>query len=720
MGMQRGTTLVLILSAATAVFGQQPAQPASTSADQSVLTVRSGVDVVQIDVSVTDSEGMPVRGLTADDFEIFENGKPRPLAAFRAVDIPIERPEEIAQQPLAEPDVLTNDRPEGRVYMFVLDEVGTVCDDCAATILKTRRVVRQFIEQHFGPNDIGAVALLGRGLRTDGQDFTSNRRLLLEAVDKFSGGFRREAGGAKESGIPGVLDSGACKEQGRAPADMRVMGRSQQMSSLRDLAELTSRLPGQHKAMLIFSECFDVDVTEMIDYNGGTWGVGGDDAHAAMAAATRSNLVIYPIDPTGLTPGGDGGAIPLEALMAFRGMAEVTGGFALINSNSFEQSFERIVRENSTYYMLGFDSAYEKTDGRYVQVEVKTKRPGLTVHARDGYVAPTKKEKQQTARRSESRPAPVAASLASPLSTNGVTMHVSAASTRGRGRNANVAVVTDIDANTLGLITKDGGYAGDLDIRYIATDAKRQIFPEVRQAGAIRLDPQTAADTVSLAGVRVRVGTTLELPPGRYQIRVAAGTALTSGNVVYDLKVPDFSDAPLAMSAIALLNRAEAGVLPLVATGGSRTAKPTKCFSSNCAAPSSALAAGALTVAPPPASAPSGTLLPTTARVFAPGDEIQLVAEVYDNRKVKKGAAPNTISITASLRNGGGRVIPLHSEDRVSPSASGDSTHRLAVPVRLTDVPPGAYALDLVVRSSADDQRSITQSIPIRVEASVH
>ena len=74
----------------------------------------------------------------------------------------------------------------------------TVCSDCEGTILRTRRFVRQFIEKHFGPHDVGAVAMLGRALSTDGQDFTSNRRLLLEAVDKFSGGFR-DAGSVADS-----------------------------------------------------------------------------------------------------------------------------------------------------------------------------------------------------------------------------------------------------------------------------------------------------------------------------------------------------------------------------------------------------------------------------------------------------------------------------------------------------------------------------------------
>jgi hypothetical protein len=464
----------------------------------------------------------------------------------------------------------------------------------------------------------------------------------------------------------------------------------------------------------------------MMDYNGGTWGVGGDDAHAAMAAATRSNLVIYPIDPTGLSSGdnsksalvlpGSAGGTPLEALMAFRGMAEITGGFELINSNSFDQTFERIVRDNSTYYMLGFDSAYEKADGRYVHVEIRTKRPGLTVHARDGYVAPTKKEKQQTAQKFASAPTPVATALASPLQTYGITLRVSAIATRGRGRDADVALTTDIDANTLGLVPKDGSYSGDLEMRYIATDANRRIFPEVRQAGKIRFEPRPGAEAASLSGIRVRVGTTLALPPGRYQIRVAAGTPLNAGNVVYDLTVPDFSDAPLAMSSLALLKHGETGVLALRASGSSRTGKPSSCGSSNCATPPSAVSATAL-IAEPSATGKSAIVeLPTTARVFTPDAEILLTTEVYDNRKVKKGATPGKVTLTASLRNADGRLIQLATEQRSAAGGDGSGPLRFTLPLRLITVPPGSYALDVTSRSDTKDGPLATQSIPIRID----
>ena len=54
-------------------------------------TFRAQVELVEIDTVVVDAQGNPVTGLTVDDFEIVENGKPQSIAAFSVVNIPIER-----------------------------------------------------------------------------------------------------------------------------------------------------------------------------------------------------------------------------------------------------------------------------------------------------------------------------------------------------------------------------------------------------------------------------------------------------------------------------------------------------------------------------------------------------------------------------------------------------------------------------------------------------
>ena len=118
-------------------------------------TFRQGVETLQLSVIVTDSEGNPVSGLTADDFEILENKAPRPITTFAAVDIPIER----VERALAEKDVRSNDGPPGRLYVIALDQMAP------ESALRSRAFLRRFIEQYFGPNDMAAVVLTTGGPR---------------------------------------------------------------------------------------------------------------------------------------------------------------------------------------------------------------------------------------------------------------------------------------------------------------------------------------------------------------------------------------------------------------------------------------------------------------------------------------------------------------------------------------------------------------------------
>jgi len=649
---------------------------------------RSAIEAVQVDVFVTDIQGTPVSGLTADDFELVENGQPRPITTFEAVEIPIERRGSVERQ-LAEPDVLTNEGPPGRVYVFAIDDL----DGCAA--LRTRHFLRQFVDDFLGPHDMAAVALIGRGLSTDGQDFTNNRRLLLTAIDKING--------------LGAECSGPIR-----PRDARTAGRSQQMGSLRDLIESLARIPGRHKAMLFFTHGPEIDMLDIVDYKGGVLGLAGDDAHAAMMAATPSNLRIYPIDPAGLSAN----PVPLETIGAFRSLGAATGGFALVNSNSFTETFERIVRENSTYYMLAFNSAYEKTDGRYVRIEVKVKRPGLTVHAREGYMAPTRQLRQaQEKARDKAPTSAVSTALASPLATSGIPMRVFAAAFKGRGRNAAVAVALELDAASLGLQEKDGALIGRVDVHYLATDAKRKVYPEHAHSASIEVKSD-APGLVPLKRIRVRVVSELELPQGRYQLRIAAGSTLVAGNVVYDIEVPDLSDGPLAMSGVMLMSPSEPMVLTLNSKSGAASTKAVKCSSEQCKAPvSTNVAEVPLTPSITEPLLRDGTPgSPTTLREFGAGDQLVLVTEVYDNTKRGAKDPPRAITLATDLRDADGKLIPLASEQRlVTTLRDTVAGSAFRVYVSIPDVPKGGYVLRVQAGAGADEREVVTREIPIRV-----
>ena len=89
------------------------------AAQQDLPRFRSGVDVVQFTVTVLDKERRPVTGLTATDFDVLVDGKPRPLAAFAAVTLPDDTPAVAAPVPFVAPDVQTNRLPpEGRLVVI--------------------------------------------------------------------------------------------------------------------------------------------------------------------------------------------------------------------------------------------------------------------------------------------------------------------------------------------------------------------------------------------------------------------------------------------------------------------------------------------------------------------------------------------------------------------------------------------------------------------------
>ncbi len=113
---------------------------------------RAGVEVVDVDVSVLDKNRRPVLDLTAADFTVLEDGKPRPIATFTPVDLaPRELPSAKWLGEVA-PDVQTNDlQREGRLVVVLIDR--TVAPADADTAL---RVAEGAIEQ-LRPADLAAV-----------------------------------------------------------------------------------------------------------------------------------------------------------------------------------------------------------------------------------------------------------------------------------------------------------------------------------------------------------------------------------------------------------------------------------------------------------------------------------------------------------------------------------------------------------------------------------
>ena len=701
-------TIGLCALSAAALLAQQPKAPPDKP---QTPVFRSGVEAVQMDVFVTDENDRPVTGLTVDDFEVFENGQPQAITTFAPVSMPLERSEPLPFD--AEPDVQTNVREHRHVYLFLLTAIGD-----GEFTLKTRQLLRRFITEHFSDDDIAAV-VVDSGLVTDGQDFTSNRRLLLAAIDRYSGGHQRFGSPSRELAL--------------------------YAQDLWERMELMARIPGGRKSVLWFTNpIYAIDPFPVIDYRGGVPPLlMCEYVHAAVAAATRANIRIYPIDSMGLRAGGGLGAgtasrprltsaLPmttcsgtpedqlsaLEPAMNVRKLAEVTGGFAHVASNDFTGTFERLVRETSTYYVLGFNSTFRRKQGRHVELDVRVKRPGLKVRSRTGYV-----EQLEYIRANmppEPRRSPIETVLANPLATPGIPMRVVAAPYKKSGKTATVALAIELDGGTLGFTEQGGRYSARVEVRHLATDAKAKIHPEHRHSTALGLSADAYREA---AATGIRIVSEFDLPAGRYQVRVASATGAGDGSVVYDLEVPDFRNGPLAISGVALATQTAPEVLTLRPDRNQRgNQKTNACRERVCNA--GVTVDGTLAPWTDPVRDGDAQLLrdvlpapPTTAREFGGEETLVLFAEVYDNNGRVRKDPPYDIELSARLHAADGTLVRLASEQRSSRAARRPSGgHGFTLRLALDNAPAGRYVLKVEARSTRDPTHQSNRNIPIRVK----
>ncbi len=120
---------------------------------------------------------------------------------------------------------------------------------------------------------------------------------------------------------------------------------------------------------------------------------------------------------------------------SLRVMGDETGGFAVVNRNDFRDAFQRIVDDNSSYYVMGYYSTNDRRDGRFRKIEVRLPdRPGLTVRARKGYVAPRGKAPEPPRPTAKDGPSPeLKDAMDSPLPLTGLPLALDGGGVQGPG-----------------------------------------------------------------------------------------------------------------------------------------------------------------------------------------------------------------------------------------------------------------------------------------------
>jgi VWFA-related protein len=573
---------------------------------------------------------------------------------------------------------------------LVLDDLHTH----VARSVQVREAAREFISRYFGANDVAAIVQTGGGSRKGVQEFTSSRARLLRALDAFMGQKLRSSTLEKlddynlRRGTPDFDAPRDLSEAERASKARRTL------SSLKSVADYLAGIRGRRKAVIFFSEGIDYDMTNPVQNRYASDIL--DETQEAIAAATRANVSFYAVDPRGL--GGlsqeaiEIAALPddpsiisptalhqelLQSQDSLRTISNETGGFAAVNRNDFSTTFARVVSENSSYYVLGYTSTDTRRDGRFRKIDIRVSRPGLEVRARKGYVAPKGRPASRTSV-NEDTSAQLSAAMQSPVPISALGISVFAAPLKGSGNKASLLLAVEVDGAKLRFTQKDGVFADDVEVAVLAVDDRGEIRDGGRDLLNLRLRPETHA-LVSRSGTRIL--RRLEVPPGRYQLRVGVrdGGSGAVGSVLSDLDVPDFSKAALSMSGL-LLTSASANRIP--------TANPDPDFSK---------------VMPGP---------PVTLREFPQNDVLAVFAEVYDNLT----KTPHRVSIKTTVLSDTGTVVFAAEGERRNDElkgASGGYGHTTTIPLK--GFAPGRYVLRVEARTLLSDGSTASRDIEFRI-----
>ncbi|MFT4113960.1 VWA domain-containing protein [Silvibacterium sp.] len=542
----------------------QTPQPAlaqqGQSQDQSSFTLKVTSDLVLTNVVVRDKKtGEVVRGLTQKDFSILENGKPQSIASFdfESVDQAAPLNEATisgvsgkglfnAKTGVAKPEELRN----RRLIVLFFDLTSMQPEDIERSV----EAARDYINKKMAPADLVSVVSLDTNLSLD-QDFTQNKQLLLNAVNNYAPGAGQgfQAGATSTSNQVEDTTSFTADEQ-----EYNDLNTDRELFAISSISKSLAYI-NEKKSMLYFSGGIQRDGIE-----------NQASLRSAINAAVRANLSIYSVDTRGLqaiSPLGDATTGSLRGANSYNGAAlqnnfdsnyntqEVmstlssdTGGKAFFDSNDFSPAFERVQRDTSAYYAIGFRSTDTRKDGRYRRLTIKVNRQDVKIEYRPGYYAPADFAHSNR----EDRERQLEDELASDLPATDVAVYLQALYFRTDDTHYFVPVSLVVPGSQIPFVKGGDKDKATLDIIGEVKDGSGRSIGQARQTVKLAIDQ---AQQVRQKNVQYSTG--FNLPIGKYHLKFVVRENETGrmGSFEADIQVPDQRKIPLKMSSVVLASQ---------------------------------------------------------------------------------------------------------------------------------------------------------------------
>jgi VWFA-related protein len=599
---------IAVLVALAMAVGQAPQPPQRAGG-----TTEARVTAVLVDIVVRDKRGEPVRDLTQSDFQVLEDGAPQTISSFTpvfegAVAAVPETPQSSSAASSATGRSTVASGPPSPVSTG-LTVTALVFDRLTP---EARRLAVQASQSYLGAKEEAPsyIGIYGVDLAlTTYAPFTRNVRTLRQALDRMTSraspnynspeqlpaSMAGSSAGQTAASPPAPTDPAAAAAVGTAAGaalltemqskmirDFDVMERDQQgyatTNGLFAVISALGRLPGR-KSVVFFSEGIAIPPAVQRLFLG------------VIDAANRANVSIYAMDAAGLRGESEQAKIRDQVNQAARagintghsssggndapltkaleknedvlrqdphtGLADLThdtGGLLFENTNNLRQGFDRIENDLRNYYLVGYTPGNDTYDGHFRTIEVKVKRPGVTVAARKGYFA----VRNTGGLPINSWEAPALGALEQKPVPNAFPVRASALLFPERDRPGLVPVIVDLKTAPLTFQAAADGksYSSDFAVLVRFLDQQNQVARKVSQHYEVK---GPLADIARAKQGEVIFYREPELPAGVYTMETVVHDAPSGKSSVRlsTVEVPETDAGRLRMSSLVLVNRGE-------------------------------------------------------------------------------------------------------------------------------------------------------------------
>lgn len=571
----RGLSLVLAvcLGAATALAADKPDKLDKKEG----VREEARVVVVEVPVNVVEKNGRPVEGLTAEDFEVFDDGKLQAITGFEVLDqrkpIPTAAPGEPPINPAA-----------SRHFLLLFD----LSFSSPRGVVAARKSARDFVVNRMKELDTAGVSTYSveTGFRLL-IPFTGDRSQLASAIDTLglptlaqrspdplgllvstpnpNTDIVLSTGAGTADALDLALGDAIENMQTMYQKSLRAMYRERvgrMLDSFSKLALALDAVPGR-KHILYLSEGFDSrEISGGTSPSAGakeaewairgqTWKLDNDSRFGnsdlkgmmsrALALFNRSDCTIHSIDIGGLRASVNMTVndLPVNGQDSLFAMADQTGGEFLKNANELSSSFEKLLDRTGLIYLLAFQPVRVPENGKFHALKVRVKNRSYRVSHRTGYYEP-KTHQQLTP---TERKLIMTSAIASASPKTDLPAWVVAAPFPNGGGPARVPIVVEVPGDRL--LAKHERDVMNVEVSVYAIDSSGTTRDFLHQP--VGLDLKKVRSTLQKGGLKVYGEMTL--PPGKYTLRTLVRDAEADrfGVTVNAISVPGDPSAAFAL-----------------------------------------------------------------------------------------------------------------------------------------------------------------------------